>query len=84
MSEATAFLVQEETTFNVLFFRAEDLTGEQIKDKGAISLNVQYKGQNHQLSLVVVNGSGPSLVECDWLRVVQLDLSYLKHIHTIP
>ena len=55
-------------------------TGEQIKVKGAISVNVRYKGQNHQLSLVVVNGSGPSLLGRDWFRVIRLDWSYLKHV----
>ena len=40
-------------------------TGEQIKVKGAISVNAQYKGQDHQLSLVVVNGSCSSVLERD-------------------
>ena len=53
--------------------------GEQIKVKGAIFVHVQPNGHNHQLSLVVVNGSGPSSLGGDWLRVICLDWSYLKH-----
>ena len=49
-------------------------TGEQIPVKGELSVTVRYGQQNHSnLKLLVVQGSGPSLMGRDWLRVVRLD-----------
>ena len=42
--------------------------------------HTRVRDQNHQLSLVVLNGSGTNLLGCDWLRTIPLDWSYLKQI----
>ena len=49
-------------------------TGEQIPVKGTLLVDVKYDWQHHKnLKLLVVSGSGPCLMGCDWLRVVRLD-----------
>ena len=49
-------------------------TGEIIPAKGTIFVNVQYAGEQYQnLKFLVVNGSGPSLMGCDCLKIIKLD-----------
>ena len=37
-------------------------------------VNVQYAGEQYQnLKFLIVNGSGPSLMGCDWLKIIKLD-----------
>ena len=49
-------------------------TGEIIPAKGTILVNVQYAGEQYQnLKFLFVNGSGPSLMGCDWLKIIKLD-----------
>ena len=49
-------------------------TGEQIPVKGTVQVDVINGQQHHQnLKLLVVQGSGPSLMGRDWLKVVRLD-----------
>ena len=48
-------------------------TGEAIKVVGAIEVDVEYKGQQAKLNLVIVDGTGPSLLGRDWLHHIRLD-----------
>ena len=48
-------------------------TGEQIEIRGKIDVNVDIDNQTAQLSLVVVKGSGPSLLGVDWLEKLKLE-----------
>ena len=49
-------------------------TGEQIPVKGTITVDVTYGQQQHRnMELLVVGGSGPSLMGQNWLKVVRLD-----------
>ena len=49
-------------------------TGEQIPVKGTLSVDVKYGQQHHKnLKLLVVAGSGPTLIVRDWLKFVRLD-----------
>lgn len=49
-------------------------TGEQIPVKGILTVDVTYDQQQYRnLELLVVGGSGPSLLGRDWLKVVKLD-----------
>ena len=49
-------------------------TGEVIPVRGTISVDVWYGGKLHKnLKLLVVRGSGPCLMERDWLQVIKLD-----------
>ena len=49
-------------------------TGELIPVKGMLSVTVKYGQQTFRnLKLLVVQGSGPSLMGQDWLKVIRLD-----------
>ena len=49
-------------------------TGEQIPVKGVLKVDVEYGQQRFsQLSLLVVQGSGPCLLGRDWLASIRLD-----------
>ena len=48
-------------------------TGEEIPVMGRVTVKVQHRGQEEQLSLVVVAGEGPSLLGRDWLSKLKLD-----------
>ena len=58
-------------------------TGEQIPVKGTILVDVRYGDQHHQnLKLLVVRGSGPSLMGRDWLKVIKLDWKTVGKVST--
>ena len=55
-------------------------TGTVIPVVGVLEVTVAYKDQSCKLSLVVVKGSRPSLLERDWLRHIKLDWYQLNSI----
>ena len=58
-------------------------TGQRIPVKGSISINVDYGQTNYKnLKLLVVQGSGLSLMGHDWLRVVRLDWRTIGRVAT--
>ena len=48
-------------------------TCELVKVLGTVDVVVKYKGQENELSTLVVEGSGPSLLGRDWLIEAKLD-----------
>ena len=48
-------------------------TGENIKVKVQITVDVKYRDQHASLLLVVVQGTGPSLLGRDWFSTLKLD-----------
>ena len=46
------------------------------------SVNVEYNGQSAEMPLLIVEGSGPSLMGRDWLSQIQLNWKQIHHIHT--
>ena len=53
---------------------------ESIPVVGCTNVNVDYNGQLCELPLVVVGGSGPSLLGRDWLSHVQLDWRQINQV----
>ena len=53
-------------------------SGQPIKVLGSLSVEVSYDTQVHTLPLLIVEGSGPSLLGRDWLAHLRLDW---KSIH---
>ena len=48
-------------------------TGENIVVLGSLEVNVSYEDKMFTLPLLVVQGSGPSLLGCNWLQQIKLD-----------
>ena len=80
------FSLISEATYNALWPRTrprlqpivvplQTYTGERLSVLGTIEVTVKYafKAQQHQLTLLVVSGSGPSLLGRDWMKIVTLD-----------
>ena len=59
-------------------------TGEELKVQGAISITVEYEDQKETLSLLVVAGTGPSLLGRDWLLKIRLDWQNLNRLQAAP
>ena len=57
--------------------RLKTFMGEVVKVLGTICI----PGQQHQLDLLVVPGSGPSLFGHNWLQHITLDWARLHHVH---
>ena len=55
--------------------RLPTYSGEVIIPKGVANLNVKYKGKMYNLKVLVVPGSGPSLLGRDWLESLPINLS---------
>ena len=56
-------------------------TGEPIRIIGQLRVRVQYGDQFAKLILVVVEGSGPSLLGRNWLKYLRLDWSRIAQVH---
>ena len=55
-------------------------TGQLIKTKGVIVVDVEHDGQKKKLSLLVVPGNGPALLGRDWLSELRLNW---QQIHAV-
>ena len=58
-------------------------TGEPLQIKGAITVRACYQAETAELELLVVAGTGPSLLGRDWLRTIRLDWESLNRIWTV-
>ena len=54
-------------------------TGQAISVQGVLHVTVTFRDQKKDLDLLVVKGSGPSLLGCDWLKQLVLDWHSLNH-----
>ena len=60
-------------------------TGETIKVMGSVSMDVEYQEQKERMNLLVVSGSGSTLMGRDWLHKIGLDWGgMLNKIYTLP
>lgn len=48
-------------------------SGKEIVTVGETDFSVSYKDQEATLPLVIVSGTGPSLLGCNWLSTLRLD-----------
>ena len=59
-------------------------TGEELALKGRLTVQVIYGQQEATLPLLVVDGSGPSLLGHDWLGTIKLDWHSLNKVQMEP
>ena len=57
-------------------------SGEAIHALGAVDVNVTYKGQSHKVPLIVVKGSGLTLMGRNWLQLFKLDWQEIFQSHS--
>lgn len=57
-------------------------TGEKIKVVGVAEVEVSYERQIKTLPLVVVKGTGPSLLGRGWLEALKLKWEEIKNVRT--
>ena len=58
-------------------------TGQSIPVKGSVLVSVKYKQQLFRnMELLIVEGSGPSLMGQDWLEVIKLDWKSIGQIES--
>ena len=62
-------------------FSLKKYTGETMKVLGELKVSAKYKQQPpQQLSLITVEGNGPSLLGRNWLHHIQLNWSHIKAV----
>ena len=64
--------------------RLSTYTGEQISVLGAITVDVSYQHQQCQLQLLIVPGTGPTLLGRDWLQCLRLDWARINVLRSHP
>ena len=57
-------------------------TAEAIQTLGRIEVEVSINNQTKQLSLEVVQGSGPSLLGIDWLEKLKIDWTQVYQLRS--
>ena len=63
--------------------RLQSYTREPIPVKGCCYVNIAYEGQTAgEMPLLIVEGSGPTLLRRDWLSLIQLNWREIHHVHT--
>ena len=62
--------------------RLRTYSKEPLSVVGKCKVNVDYNGQMGEFTLLIVEGSGPTLLERDWLSRIRLDWSQINHVHS--
>ena len=89
---AEVFIISEDThqaIFSALqpvksSLQLKTYTNGVISVVGELQVKVQYGKQTEALKLIVVSGSGPSLLGCDWLQKLSLDWQNMYHQISSP
>ena len=58
-------------------------SAEQLKVLGEMPVHVQYGGQKQDLSLLIVQGDGPTLLGRSWLEKIRLNWAQIAY-HSVP
>jgi len=82
MSEVTFSGLWPGRTLQPSNVRLQTYLKEPIPVVGCCCVNVDYNGQTCEMPLVIVAGSGPTLLGRDMLSQIQLDWRQIHHIHT--
>ena len=62
--------------------RLQTYSKEPLPVLGCVYVNVEYQGQTGRLPIVVVEGSGPTVMGRDWLCPIQLDWISIHCVHS--
>ena len=81
MSETQFKMLWPDRTLEPLPVRLRMYSKESLTVLGKLNAQVEYEEQTTTLPLLVVKGSGPLLLGCDWMSVIQLNWA---RIHYTP
>ena len=59
-------------------------SGEELEVIGSIPVQVNYQGQQEELPLLVVRGTGASLLGRNWLEKIRLDWQGIHQLQQVP
>jgi len=85
--------LMSETTFRELWpqknldsseVKLSSYSGESIPVVGSVQVKVKYKSQEFTVPLIIVKGSGFTLLERNWLQMVKLDWQEIFFINDQP
>ena len=82
MSEATFGELWPGPVLQPSQVRLQSYLKETIPVVGCCYVNLEYKGQTAKLPLLIVAGSGPTLLGRDWLGHIRLDWQQIHHVHS--
>ena len=82
MSESTFKELWPGRSLHTTDVRLQSYSKEPIPVVGSCYVNIGYKGQSAKnVPMIVVGGSGPSLLGRDWLTRIQLDWKQINYVH---
>ena len=81
MSEGTRSTKFPELQLARSTVRLKTYTNQPVEVLGEATVDVEYRGQQCQLRLVVVSGNGPTLFGRDWLEHLRLDWKEIHAVH---
>lgn len=82
MSETTCKKLWPSRELHPTEVRLQTYSKEPLSVLGCLNVNVEYEAQKAKLPLIVVKGSGPTLMGRDWLSRVRLNWANIHHVHT--
>ena len=78
ISETTQQSLFPDSTIHESDVTLRTYTAEEVSVKGKINVHVKYEQYSCQLSLLVVHGSGPSLIGRDWMSKIRFNWTDIK------
>jgi len=82
VSQSTFRKLWPERKLSECKYRLRSYAEEPIKVLGCTEVELKYKGQEARLPLIVVEGSGPTLLGRSWLKHIVLDWQEIRHLST--
>ena len=82
MSEAAFRSLWPRRSLSTTKVRLCSYSKEPIVVLGQTTVKVLYKGQTASLPLLVVKGSGPTLLGRNWMKEIRLDWKFIHHVNS--
>ena len=82
MSESTFSRLWPGRSLQPTPVRLRSYTKEPIAVLGCCNVNVHYRGQTGEMPLLIVAGTGPTLLGRDWLCQIQLNWKEIHQVHS--
>ena len=82
MSEKTRRSLLPQVQLNKTNVILRTYTEQEMPVLGKISVQVEHGGQTKQLTLIIVEGEGQTLLGRDWFRALEIDLKHVLNVTT--